>query len=127
MITGVRRGKTGTHGTITHQYPDIVGKFRVMTGSQTENKTFYDITAHLVAERGRHHQQKRPSPAFFAKIESNKHKEKEVKRHPEFRFPQKGEKKVGYWACPVLVDLGKQPMISLQYLLYEPRMTVTVK
>lgn len=98
-----------------------------MAGTQPENETFYQVAADLIPDGDSYDEHQDPSPAFFTEINGNEYQKKEVNRHPEFHFPQEREDKVRNRACPVLVDFGEKPMICLYDLLYEARMTVTVK
>ena len=127
MIAGMGGRKAGAYGTVVDQDVDAISQIRVMTGTQTEDKAFYQIAADLISDGDRQDEHQHPPPTFPAKIKGNEYQEEEVNGHPEFHFPQEWEDKVGNRACPVLVDFREKPMIRLYDLLNEARMTVTVK
>ena len=127
MIAGVGRSETRALRAVMDQDADVIGQFGVMAGAQPENQTFYQVAADLIADGDGQDEHQYPPPTLSAEINGNEYQKKEVNGHPEFHLPQKRNDKVRNRACPVLVDFGEKPMIRLYDLLYEARMTVTVK
>ena len=87
MIAGMGRRETGAHRAIMDQDTDVVSQFGVMTGTQPEDKAFYQVAADLVPDGDRQDEHQHPSPTLPAEVKGNEHQEEEIKGHPEFHFP----------------------------------------
>jgi len=94
MIAGMGGCEAGAHRAVMDQDVNVIGQFRIMTGSQPEDKAFYQIAADLVPDGYCQDEHQHPPPTFPAEIKSNEYQKEEVNGHPEFHFPQEWEDKV---------------------------------
>ena len=113
VVAGKRRDKAGVGGAIIRDKTDAVRNKGVGAGPEPENMVIDEPAADDIADDDGHSQIKGPDPSLFAKIKGGKHEQKEVKRDPHFRLPHKKKDRIQKRAGPILVDVGKEAVVTL--------------